>query len=149
MYINFRKIVAFYMNVCVCVLYSVLPYIPRIQLFCHSVCVFSQIFFLYFFLSLNFCLFERLQSIPVTPMCLSHLLIRVLFDLSLTCVCFAFSLIFVYVCACFHCCFVYKKYGVTCCDGITRSVSGTALKMIGLRSLEVLKSNIEATFPQR
>lgn len=43
----------------------------------------------------------------------------------------------------------YKKYGVTCCDGITRSVSGTALKMIGLRSLEVLKSNIEATFPQR
>lgn len=44
---------------------------------------------------------------------------------------------------------VYKKYGVTCCAGITRSVSGTALNIITLRSLEVLKSNIDATLPQR
>lgn len=44
---------------------------------------------------------------------------------------------------------VYKKYGVTCCAGITRSVSGTALNMIGCRSLEVLKFKIDATLPHR
>lgn len=44
---------------------------------------------------------------------------------------------------------IYKKYGVTCCGGMTRSESGTALNTITLRSLEDLKSNIDATFPQR
>lgn len=44
---------------------------------------------------------------------------------------------------------VYKKYGVICCAGITRSESGTALNMIGLRSLEVLKLKMDATLPQR
>lgn len=47
------------------------------------------------------------------------------------------------------CVLLYKKYGVVCWDGITRSVSGTALKMMQSRSLDDLKLRIDATFPQR
>lgn len=57
------------------------------------------------------------------------------------------------VCLCFFLYFIliysYKKYGVTCWAGITRSESGTALNMIGWRSLEVLKFKIDATLPHR
>lgn len=62
--------------------------------------------------------------------------------------CFVALHVFLLFCVCLFV-FLYKKYGVTCCVGITRSESGTALNIIGLRSLEVLKFRMDATLPHR
>lgn len=44
---------------------------------------------------------------------------------------------------------IYKKYGVVCSGGISRSVFGTALKILTSRSVDVPNFKIDATFPQR
>jgi len=44
---------------------------------------------------------------------------------------------------------IYKKYGVVCSGGISRSVFGTALKILTSRSVDVLNFKIDATFPHR
>lgn len=51
------------------------------------------------------------------------------------------------LCFCFY--YSYKKYGVVCSGGISRSVFGTALKIVTSRSVDVLNFKIDATFPQR